>query len=217
MWNKLMSFLLILSFVSCQTEMPTKVIHVGEYGIKPNTKQSITAQINHLIDEIDDNGKETIIVFPKGRYDFYPDSNYLRPYYETNTYDVNPKRLAILFDSKKNITLDAQGTDFIYHGHIQPFTIDHSENITIKNVNIDWDKPLNAEGKIIEADGDHILMRIDSLQFPYTVQENGLIFAAEGWKADWRLTGGSIAWCGFSHLLICIYIAIYLMQQFSFP
>ena len=194
MLNKLISLLLILSIVSCQKEETTKVINVGDYGIKPNTKQSITAQINQLIEEIEaieGNGKKTIIIFPKGRYDFYPDSNYLRPYYETNTHDINPKRLAILFDTKKNITLDAQGADFIFHGHIQPFTIDHSENIHIKNVNIDWDNPLTAEGNIIEADADHILMKIDTVQFPYTLQENGLTFAAEGWEANWRLTGGS--------------------------
>ncbi|MCK5775155.1 MAG: alpha-1,3-galactosidase B [Bacteroidales bacterium] len=200
MLNKLFALLLTLSIVSCQIKETTKIINVGDYGIKPNTKQSITAQINQLIDEIETseanegnegNGQNTIIIFPKGRYDFYPDSNYLRPYYETNTYDINPKRLAVLFDSKKNITIDAQGSDFIFHGHIQPFTLDHSENIHIKNVNIDWDNPLTAEGRIIEADTDHILMSIDTVQFPYTVQKNGLTFAAEGWEANWRLTGGS--------------------------
>ncbi len=191
MMNKLIAFLLIAGVISCQTEKTDNIINVEDYGIVPNTKKSITAQINSLIEEIDTNGEETLIVFPKGRYDFYPDSNYLRPYYETNTYDVNPKRLAVLFDAKKNITFDAQGSDFVFHGHMQPFTLDRCEDITIKNVNIDWDKPLTAEGEIIEADAEHILMKIDTLQFPFSVQKRGLIFAAEGWKAKWRLSGGS--------------------------
>jgi hypothetical protein len=131
------------------------------------------------------------IVFPKGRYDFYPDSNYLRNYYETNTYDVNPKRLAILLDKKKNITIDAGGSDFVFHDHIQPFTLDNSENITIKNVNIDWDFPLTADAEVIEADSVHILVRIDTCQFPFIVHEKGLTFLGENWEAGWKLSGGS--------------------------
>jgi len=190
MLNKLMASLLILVIISCQTETSNKHINVEDFGIKPNVNKSMTAQVNRLIDEIDDK-EEVTIVFPKGRYDFYPDSNYFRDYYETNTYDINPKRLAVLFDAKKNITLDAQGSDFIFHGHIQPFTLDRCQDISIKNVNIDWDKPLNAEGQIIEADSKHILMTIDTSQFPFSVHQEGLTFAAEGWSDNWRLSGGS--------------------------
>jgi len=176
-------------FGACQQEEKIKKIYVSDHGIAANTRNSITAKINQLIEGLDDEPVE--IVFPKGRYDFYPDSNYLRPYFETNTYDVNPKRLAILLANKKNITLDAQGSDFIYHDHIQPFTLDNSENITIKNVNIDWDIPLTAESEVIEADSTHLLIKIDITQFPYTVNEKGLTFVGENWEAGWKLSGGS--------------------------
>ncbi len=168
---------------------PNSIIDVSNMGIQADTGENITAQINHLIESLDD--KPVTLIFPKGRYDFYPDSAYLKPYFETNTYDVNPKRLAVFIDHKKNITIDAQGSDFVYHGHIQPFTVDHSENIRIKNINIDWDKPLTAECEVLEADANHLLVRIDTFQFPYTVHKKGISFAAEGWKAKWRLSGGS--------------------------
>lgn len=173
----------------CALEPKTDTIMVTDYGITPDTKQSITSKINKLIENLKD--EPATIVFPKGRYDFYPDSNYFKPYFETNTYDVNPKRLAILLERKKNITIDAQGSDFIYHGHIQPFTLDNSENIEIKNVNIDWDQPLTAESEIIESNSTHILIKIDTLQFPYTVHEKGITFAADDWEAEWKLSGGS--------------------------
>jgi hypothetical protein len=186
---KYLSFIIIFMLVACKQEVRIKKINVSDHGIVANTKQSITSKINKLIEGL--NGEAVTIIFPKGRYDFYPDSNYFRPYFETNTYDVNPKRLAILLDKKKNITIDAQGSDFIYHGHIQPFTVDNSENITIKNVNIDWDKPLTAESEVIEADSTHILIKIDTNQFPYTVHEKGLTLAADNWEAEWKLSGGS--------------------------
>ena len=182
---------IIIAFLlgGCIKKSETNIINVKDHGITPNTKQSITSKINKLIDNLPD---ETVtIIFPKGRYDFYPDTSYFRTYFETNTYDINPKRLAILLEKKKNITIDAQGSDFIYHGHIQPFTLDNSENINIKNVNIDWDKPLTAESEVIEADSTHILIKIDTAQFPYTVHDKGITFAADDWKAEWKLTGGS--------------------------
>ena len=181
--------LIVIFFSGCIIKSKIKEINVEDYGIFPGTHKSITKKINELISSL--NYEAVKIVFPKGRYDFYPDSTYFKPYYETNTYDVNPKRLAILIDKKNNITIDAQGSDFIYHGHIQPFTIDNSENITIKNVNIDWDQPLTAEAKVLEADENHLLLKIDKKQFPYTVYDDKITFAADDWQADWILSSGS--------------------------
>lgn len=183
------SLMIILVLFACKNEESKKRINVADFGILANTKQNVTPLINQLINDLGDEPVE--IKFPNGRYDFYPDSNYYRPYFETNTYDVNPKRLAILIEGKKNITIDAQGSDFICHGHIQPFTLDHSEKITIKNVNIDWDIPLTAESEVIEADSSHILIRIDTIQFPYRIHEKGLIFIGENCDEEWRLSDGS--------------------------
>ncbi|PID26479.1 MAG: alpha-1,3-galactosidase B [Candidatus Cloacimonadota bacterium] len=171
------------------SELDTNIINVSDYGIIPNTKECITSKINKIIENLED--KPTTIIFPKGRYDFYPDSNYLKNYYETNTYDINPKRLAIFLERKRNITIDAKGSDFIYHDHIQPFTVDNCSNIKIKNVNIDWDNPLTAESEIIEADSTHILIKIDKGQFPYTVHSKGLTFASDSWKEEWQISGAS--------------------------
>jgi len=38
-------------------------------------------------------------VFPKGRYDFWPQHAVERTYFESNTTNNNPKRLAILIET----------------------------------------------------------------------------------------------------------------------
>jgi len=182
-------FATFLFLISCNKEEKPIIVNVSEFGIEANTYQSITGKINLLIEELGDEPVE--IVFPKGRYDFFPDPDFYKPYFETNTYDVNPKRLAILLEGKQNITINGQGSDFVYHDHIQPFTVDHSDQIKIKNVNIDWDKPLTAEAEVMEADSAHILVKIDTAQFPYLVHSVGITFRAEGWEAEWELTDGS--------------------------
>lgn len=176
-----------LSFLSCSKTSRQQMINVAEYGITANSGENITVKINELIEGIEG---ETTIVFPTGRYDFFPDSAYFRNYHESNTYDINPKRLAILIREKKGITLDGQGSEFVYHGHIQPITVDNSSNITLKNISVDWDKPLTAEAKVIESDSSKILIEIDIDQFPYRVTEEGLIFSADDWEADWKLSDG---------------------------
>lgn len=188
--NKIaLSVVALLIFASCNREVKLKVINVKDFGVEANTGANTSAGINKIIEGL---GEEAVeIQFPKGRYDFYPDSAYLKPYFETNTYDFNPKKLAVFLEKKKNITINAQGSDFVYHGHIQPFTLDNSENITIKNVNIDWDKPLTAEAKVLEADAKHIRVSIDTFQFPHAITNSGIIFKAEGWEAQWALSGGS--------------------------
>ncbi|WP_430815301.1 alpha-1,3-galactosidase-related protein [Carboxylicivirga sp. RSCT41] len=181
--------ILAVAFQAC-TKKGETVINVKDYGINANTKECVVAQINQLIEKLD--AQDVTIIFPKGRYDFYPDSNYLRPYFETNTYDINPKRLGILLDKKANITIDGQGSEFIYHGHIQPFTLDHSRNITLKNINIDWDIPLTAESEVMESSSSHLLLKIDTKQFPFELSsQQGIDFVGEDWKENWQLSQGS--------------------------
>ncbi|TKG89603.1 alpha-1,3-galactosidase B [Puteibacter caeruleilacunae] len=178
-----------LFFVACSSSS-IQTINVSDYGIVADTKESVTVKINELIKDLDDS-KPVKIVFPKGRYDFYPDDEWFKDYFETNTYDVNPKKLGVYIEKKKNITIDAMGSDFIFHGHMQPFTLDHVENVNISNVNIDWDIPLTAESEVIEADSEHVLLKIDISQFPYKHSKNGITFICEDSEAHWAVSGGS--------------------------
>lgn len=77
------------------------IINVKDYGIVANTKENLTAKVNKLIEGLEN---ETVqIVFPKGRYDFYPDATYYRTYYESNTYDADVRKLAVFIKNKMNM------------------------------------------------------------------------------------------------------------------
>jgi len=62
-----LSFAFILLSISCEPEMKNKIINVSDYGIIADSKLSITASINKLIEGLGD--EPVTIVFPKGRYD----------------------------------------------------------------------------------------------------------------------------------------------------
>jgi hypothetical protein len=75
--------LMVFYFIGCTVESKIKLIDVSDYGITPNTGMNTSVEINRLIEGLDD--EAVTIVFPKGRYDFYPDSSYFKEYFETNT------------------------------------------------------------------------------------------------------------------------------------
>ncbi len=156
-------------------------ISIADYGLLPDTRENATPYVKKALESVNDS--HITLCFPKGRYDFWPHHCIERDYFESNTTDINPKRLAILIEDKNHFTLDGGGSVFIMHDRIQPITIEHSENISIQNLSIDWEIPLTAEVQVIKVLTDGFEIRIDPFQFPYIIENEKLVFVGEGWKS----------------------------------
>jgi len=142
----LFKLLIILSLFGCNKKVDF-TINVADFGLKPNSKENAIPSIIKAIAECKKH-PNAILKFEKGRYDFMIDPAHSREYFESNTTNDGKKNLAILIEDCTGLTLDGGGSDFIFHGAIQPITIDHSDNIKIQNINIDWDLPLTAQAKV---------------------------------------------------------------------
>ena len=127
--------------------------------------------------------KNPLILFAAGRYDFWPHHCEERVYYESNTTDVNPKRLAIFAEKMHNLVIDGGGADFVFHDRMQPVTLDHCDKVTVRNFTIDWDIPLTAQAEVLEIEDDYILLKINKLESPYIIENAKLVFVGEGWKS----------------------------------
>jgi len=159
------------------------ILKVSDFGLKPGSKENAIPAIIKALEECKKHPNSTL-KFEKGRYDFNIDPAHTREYFESNTTNDGPKNLAILIEGCTGLTLDGDGSEFVFHGAIQPITVDHSENITIQNVNIDWDIPLTAQAKIVATSPKNIDLEIDTIQFPYEITSGKLIFKGENWKAE---------------------------------
>lgn len=163
---------------------PGDTVRVTDFGLSPDTRTDAVPFVKLALDEC---RKKTnpVLVFPKGRYDFWPQNAAQMVYYESNT-DVIPFRsCAILIRDMQNLTVDCSGSEFIFHDRIQPFTVDRSDNIVLKNVSIDWEFPLTAQAEITEVTDDHIDILINTGESPYVIEDEKLFFTAEGWKSRW--------------------------------
>lgn len=158
-------------------------ISITQFGYKPGSIENAVPFVAKAM-ELCKTKSHAVLVFPKGRYDFWPQYSAEKLYYESNT-DVIPLRTCpILIENANGLTLNCCSSDFIFHGRMQPFTIDGSSNISIKNVNIDWDIPMTAQAQVLQVTNKYIDLQINAFESPYIIENDKLVFVGEGWKSQ---------------------------------
>lgn len=103
-------------------------------------------------------------------------------YYESNTWNKEPKSCSIVLKNLQRLTVEGNGSSLIFHGRVQPFTIDDCHDITLSGFSIDWRYPLTAQAKVRDTGEDYLDIEIDKMQYPFQIKDGKLIFAAEGWS-----------------------------------
>ncbi|MDB5279691.1 MAG: alpha,3-galactosidase [Ferruginibacter sp.] len=175
---------LLTSLIFFNTLIAQDTVSVAGFGYKPDSRINAVPFVQKAIAACKKNGTK-VLVFPKGRYDFWPQYVTEKLYYESNT-DVIPfRRCPILFEGVNNLMVDCSGSEFIFHDRMQPFTIDNCNNITIRNVSIDWDIPLTAQAQIIVVTNEYIDIAINATESPFIIEKGKLVFVGEGWKSEW--------------------------------
>jgi len=178
-------FLMIILALSVNINLSGQdTIRISDFGLNPDTRENAVKIVQQAL-EICKSKANPVLVFPKGRYDFWPQYAVEKLYYESNTDVIPLRRCAILIENMKNLTIDCMGSDFIYHDRIQPFTVDKSTNIVLKNVSIDWDIPLTAQAEIIDITDNYIDIAINTHESPFIIEKDKLVFIGEGWKSRW--------------------------------
>jgi hypothetical protein len=159
-------------------------VSVASFGLKPGTRENAVPYVQKALEACREFARP-VLLFPQGRYDFWPQHCVERDYFESNTTDVNPKRLAVLIDGMEGLTVDGSGSEFVFHDRMQPFTIDDSRHIVVKNVSVDWDIPLSAQAVVGNVTDQYADLQINAFESPYVVENGKLTFVGEGWKSEW--------------------------------
>lgn len=122
-------------------------------------------------------------VIKKGVYHIYSDDCAEKFYYVSNN-DCGNKNIRFFVKDKKNISFDFSGSTLVFHGRISPFLFDNSQNVCVKNVKIEYDRPFYTAGKVIKHSDEKIELIIDKNIFPYRVEDGELIVFGEKWEND---------------------------------
>lgn len=174
---KLLSVLSLSLVLSCTTLSAQKVYEISAFGLKANSSKNASPVLQKALAKIKaeyKEGKKVILRFPEGRYEFHEKGAAVREYYISNHDQTNPKKVGIALEDMKNLTLDGQGSEFVFHGRMLPVSLLRSENCLLKNFSIDFENPHIAQVKIVEND-----------------PQDGIVFEPAPW-VDYRIAKDSI-------------------------
>lgn len=174
---KTLLVILLLSTVAIMNAQNLKVYDMSSFGLKPDTKKNASPVLQKALQKIKSEYKEgdsVVIRFAEGQYNFYEKGAAIREYYISNHDQDNPKKVGIALEGMKNLTLDGNGAQFIFHGRMLPVSLLHSTNCSLKNFSIDFAIPHIAQIKIVESN-----------------PETGITFEPAPW-VNYRITKDSI-------------------------
>ena len=111
------------------------------------------------------------------------DSFELKGFYCSNTakHHENPSGLrhtAVYLNGKKDIVIDGNGATLMVHGKMTPMLFYRCENITVKNLVVDYACPTMTEFKVLSNDGGDCVIEIGS-ECLYRIEDNNLIWHGE--------------------------------------
>lgn len=125
---------------------------------------------------------ECTIEFKTGTYNFYPEGAYEKYVTVTNN-DNGLRRFIFALEGRKNVTINGNGSTFIFHGNVIPFLIENCTNVKIENLNIEYDFPFDLEGVVVANNENEKTfdLKIDK-DNKYRIKDDILYFGGYNWE-----------------------------------
>ncbi len=141
--------------------------------IKADAKD-LTEKLQKIFADLD-NSKETVIEFEKGTYYFYRKGSKTHKIFASSAPSGYNHVIFPIFHAE-NVTIDGNGSDFVFCDRIQPFMITNSKNITLKNFHTDFSFLRYAYGQIRAVNENGFEVHIDKKLFNYYIANGNLHF-----------------------------------------
>lgn len=149
-----------------------KTISITELGYVPGSYRNVIPFVEEALKQCE-SGEAATIVFPKGRYDFWQNFSATSSGFS----------IGLPMENLKNVVIEGDNSEFIFHGNMQIANISRCENITLKNFTVDWDFPFIYEGRYLNSTDEYIELEFDREQYRYVIEDEKFYLTGEGWKA----------------------------------
>ncbi len=167
-------YIVLLFCVACATvgyAKPRAAVLNFDNSIASDASYEVYAALSQL-----SGGENITLSFEKGEYNFYPDYAGEEYCHISNHNDVL-SRIAFNIKDLSNVTIEGNGSKFIFHGLIIPFKINGSSDVTIRNLSIDWDAPFQSEVVVVARDEDAGTFDVEiPAEYPYEIRNEQLMF-----------------------------------------
>ncbi|WP_419875392.1 right-handed parallel beta-helix repeat-containing protein [Candidatus Pristimantibacillus sp. PTI5] len=166
--------------------VPHTAISLNDFGGRPDSGEDAAGAMRRAIEETARIAGPVVLTCERGRYDFYPEHATKAKYYISNTAseDENPnvtKTIGILLQGLRNVTLDGNGSLFVFHGKQTMIVVDGCEKVDIRNLHLDFEQPTVAE-MTVAGIGDGFLDTAVHRDSRYEAENGTLTWVGEGWR-----------------------------------
>src|SRR6478736_7933069 len=118
-------FIVLLSLHTCTICFAQDTVRITDYGYVPGSRANAVPYVIKALNDCKTKN-DPVLIFPNGRYDFWPQYVQEKLYYESNTDVIPLRRCPILIEAFNKLEINCNNADFIFHDRMQPFTIDSS-------------------------------------------------------------------------------------------
>lgn len=161
-------------------------ISVAGFGVKSNSFENASPGIRKAIESCGDQSNVTLML-PGGRIDLWPDGAFKKELYISNTTEDDTlskvKNIGFLFEGKQGLTIEGNNTLVILHGKMESFAFLNCNNILVKNISFDYERPSMSELKITSAGDKEVKVEIHP-DTRFTIEKGKIGFYGEGWKSN---------------------------------
>lgn len=182
-----LAFFVVVVFIqlNCYSQK-SDTVYVSSFGVEPN---SYTNCVKNLIQAIEEckTKANPVLVFKNGRYDFYQEGAIRAEYYisNTSTQEECPskiKTIGILLKNINNLTIEGNGSLFMFHGKMITLLADNCVNLKLKNFHCDFERPTMSEMQVTALTNYYAEVTINPSAW-YEIKNGTLNWYGEDWKA----------------------------------
>lgn len=148
--------------------MKTNIIEIA------NTKTNCTPILIDAIGRLEA-GCENIISFKKGSYRFEKDGCYCGTFFPSNNAS-GVKNVIFPLLGKENVTIDGNGSEFIFCDRVFPFILQDCTRVTLKNFTVDFSFARHAQGTVAASDKDGFEITMSADEYGYSICDGAISF-----------------------------------------
>ncbi|QQL44278.1 NPCBM/NEW2 domain-containing protein [Sulfuriroseicoccus oceanibius] len=153
----------------------------ADFGLKPNVTEDQAPAFHKALDALRSAPGSTLVL-EKGTYHFHHSSAIKRHYHPSNHDQPIWQPVCVPLVDLMDVTIDAQGSLFLFQGKVAPMFIQDTDGLTIKGLALDYVYPPDSQCTVTKVTPEFYEMTIDQQKFPHRVENGWITFTGENWE-----------------------------------
>lgn len=160
---------------------PARILMGAEFGIVAGSRDDQSGALRKALQALREAPGSTLVL-DKGEYHFRHTGTIARHFHVSNHDQPVWHPVSIPLVDLQNVSIDGQGSTFLFHGMLQPILVQDSTKVTLRGIAIDYGIPHHSQGVITTVGPDSYEISVDPAKYPHEIRDGWFVFKGEGWE-----------------------------------